>query len=263
MLLCLLVATCSHNALAQSATATCTSSTIDMVLCLDGSYSMGNSYQDVQTFAKQLMTKFTISDTKTRVAVLRFETEVDDATGGFSGDLQRITAEIDVPLPGGITNTDKCITAGRNLLTGSTHRSGSAQLLLVITDGSPSDQSATETAAQAAMADGVVIVGVGVNVGSYGVPNVLKMTSNQCPDYTGCSLGLKDPPSCVVPCDDHYIDASTFDALADNSILDSVVEAVCVEPGCQYVMGPWSECDSASATNAVSRPCDFIQSWLS
>ena len=47
---------------------TCTSSKIDMVLCLDGSYSMGNSYSDVQD-VKLLMDKFTISSDKTRVAV--------------------------------------------------------------------------------------------------------------------------------------------------------------------------------------------------
>ena len=63
-----------------------------------------------------------------------------------------------------------------------------------------------------------MIVGVGVNVGSYGVPNVLKMTSNQCAERPASeragSAGLTGQPQCVVPCDDHYIDASTFDALA-------------------------------------------------
>ena len=53
---------------------------------------------------------------------------------------------------------------------GATHTRDSAQLLLVLTDGSPSDQNQAEVEAKAAIGEGVVIVGVGVNVGSYGVP---------------------------------------------------------------------------------------------
>jgi Mg-chelatase subunit ChlD len=258
---------CQHPAAPTGAgalpPATCTSSKIDMVLCLDGSYSMGSSYSDVQDFAELLMDKFTISADKTRVAVLRFESDVDDSTNGFSSSKSDIVAQIRVPLPGGITNTHKCIQAGKDLLTGATHTPDAAQLLLVLTDGSPSDQNQAELEAKAAIGEGVVIVGVGVNVGSYGVPNVLKMTSNQCADRPsaerqGCSAGLTGAPSCVTPCDDHYIDAGTFDALADNNILDSVVEAVCVDPGCQYSMGPWSECD---AQTPPMRYQDPVISW--
>jgi uncharacterized protein YegL len=73
---------------------------------------------------------------------------------------------------------------------------------------------------------------------------VLAMTSNQCKgqNTVGCSDGLKNPPQCVTPCDDHYVDATTFADLPN--IIDAVVDVACVDPGCQYTMGPWSECDA-------------------
>ena len=103
-----------------------------------------------------------------------------------------------VPLPGGTTNTHKCIDAAKALFTSSsTGRSGAAKLLLILTDGSPSNQNAAEASAASAIAAGIVIIGVGANVGSWGRPNVIKMTSNQCPSNTGsCSDGLMNPPQC-------------------------------------------------------------------
>jgi hypothetical protein len=227
----------------SSYSATCTSNKIDLVLCLDGSYSMGSSYPDVQAFAKKVVNKFTISNTETRIAVYRYETDVDisgaPSTNGFSGDSSTIIAAIDKPLPGGITHTDKCIVKADELFTASA-RSGVGKLLLILTDGSPTDQQAAVTASAAAIANGAVIVGVGVNVGSAGRPNILALTSNKCPSNTGgCSAGLTGAPSCVTPCDDHYIDASTFAAL--DALVDNVVDLTCVDPGCQFTWGPWSE----------------------
>ena len=91
--------------------ADCKSSQIDMVLCLDGSYSMGSSYPDVQKFAVDVVDKFSPTATTTRIAVLRYESDVTigtkDSDGsnddGFSGDKTAIKAAINVPLPGGIT----------------------------------------------------------------------------------------------------------------------------------------------------------------
>jgi hypothetical protein len=221
---------------------TCTGGTIDIALCLDGSGSMGSHYDKVQSFANQFVDKFlpdgVVSTNK--IAVLRFESDVDDGTNGFSGTKSAITTAINVPLPGGTTNTHKCIDYAKTLFA-SSGRSGAAKLLLILTDGSPSNQNAAESSAASAIADGIVIIGVGANVGSWGRPNVIKMTSNQCPSNTGsCSEGLMNPPQCVTPCDDHYVDASTFADLPD--VLDALVEVACVDPGCQYTWGPWSEC---------------------
>ena len=225
--------------------ATCTSNKIDIVLCLDGSYSMGSGYDDVQAFAIKVVNKFTISPTETRIAVYRYETDVDvsgaPTTNGFSGTQQTIIDAINKPLPGGITYTDKCIVKADELFTASA-RPGVGKLLLVLTDGTPTDQGAAETAATAAIANGITIVGVGANVGG-ARDNVLALTSNKCALPTGCSSGLQGPPACVTPCDDHYIDASTFAAL--DSLVDNVVDLTCVDPGCQYTWGAWSECSSA------------------
>ena len=57
--------------LLSSAHASCEGK-IDMVICLDGSGSMGSSYPKVQQFAKNVIDKFTISSSNTRVAVLRY-----------------------------------------------------------------------------------------------------------------------------------------------------------------------------------------------
>lgn len=253
----LLLSLLTKDTTAQSST--CTASQIDIALCLDGSGSMGSHYPKVQAFLTKpgvdndLLDKFTISNTDTKVAVLRFESDVTpgtiDAQGNadFSGTLDDIKAAINVPLPGGTTRTNKCIDYAKNLFS-TKGRSGAAQLLLIVTDGRPSDQSAAETAAAQAIAAGIVILGVGANVGSYGRPSVLKLTSNRCEGQnTGsCSVGLMNPPMCVTPCDDHYVDASTFSDLPN--ILDAVVDVACVDPGCQYTWGPWSECTAAAAS---------------
>jgi uncharacterized protein YegL len=237
----LLVLLLTRDATAQSST--CQSSIIDIALCLDGSGSMGSHYPQVQSFANQLVDKFTISNSDTKVAVLRFESDVTDGTNGFSGTKSAITAAINIPLPGGTTRTNKCIDYAKKLFS-TDGRNGAAKLLLILTDGRPSDQGAAETSAASAIAAGIVILGVGANVGSYGRPNVLKLTSNKCPANTGtCSVGLMNPPQCVTPCDDHYVDATTFADLPN--IIDAVVDVACVDPGCQYSWGPWSECSAA------------------
>ena len=134
-----------------------------------------------------------------------------DGTNGFSGSKSSIITAIDVPLPGGYTYTDKCITQADTLFSTSA-RAGAAQIILVLTDGAPTDQAAAVVASQAAIANGIVIVGVGANVGSVaGRSNILALTSNPCPANTGgCSAGLTGAPQCVTPCNDHYVDASTF-----------------------------------------------------
>ena len=71
LLFILLLSLLVHQGSAQSAK-TCASAQIDMVICLDGSGSMGSSYPEVQQFAKDVIDKFTISSTNTRVAVLRY-----------------------------------------------------------------------------------------------------------------------------------------------------------------------------------------------
>ena len=176
-----------------------------------------------------------------------------DGTNGFSGSKSSIITAIDVPLPGGYTYTDKCITQADTLFSTSA-RAGAAQIILVLTDGAPTDQAAAVVASQAAIANGIVIVGVGANVGSVaGRSNILALTSNPCPANTGgCSAGLTGAPQCVTPCNDHYVDASTFAVLG--SIVDNVVDVACVDPGCQYTWGPWSECSSASPPTRTASP---------
>lgn len=111
-------------------------------------------------------------------------------------------------------------------------------------------------ASAAAILKGIVIVGVGAQVGGSGRANILALTSNQCPaGNSGCGSGLTlDKPGgqCVTPCDDHYIDASTFAAL--DGIVDNVVELTCVEPGCQFTWGGWSPC----APKASSFTCAAV-----
>ena len=165
-----------------------------------------------------------------------------DGTGeGFSTSATKIRDAIDVPLPGGGTRTSKCLAAGEQLFKDE-GRPTAAQLLVVITDGMPSNQIQTEAAAKSARDAGIVVLGVGVDVGSWGAPSIKKLTSNQCPSPNdGCSAGLTGYPQCVTPCDDHYLDASSFNDLP--KILDSLVSVACEqEPGCQYTWGPWSEC---------------------
>ena len=254
-----LISLLAHHAVHVQGDATCTSSQIDMVLCLDGSYSMGSSYPDVQKFAVDVVDKFSPTPTTTRIAVLRYESDVTigtkDSDGsnddGFSGDESAIKAAINVKLPGGITYTDKCIKEAETLFD-TKARAGAAKLILVLTDGSPTDQAAAVKASEDAMKKGIVIVGVGAQVGASGRDTILALTSNQCdPSQQGsCTSGLTGPPSCVTPCNDHYIDASTFAAL--DGIVDNVVELTCVDPGCQYTWGGWSACTPKDASFTCS-----------
>ena len=151
--------------------------------------------------------------------------------------------------------TDKCIKEAE-ILFDTKARVGAAKLILVLTDGSPSDQAEAVKASAAAILKGIVIVGVGAQVGGSGRANILALTSNQCPaGNSGCGSGLTlDKPGgqCVTPCDDHYIDASTFAAL--DGIVDNVVELTCVEPGCQFTWGGWSPC----APKASSFTCAAV-----
>ena len=56
----------------------------------------------------------------------------------------------------------------------------------------------------------------------------------------------------VTPCDDHYVDASTFDDLP--VILDALIDVACVDPGCQYSWGPWSECTADAVPTRYQDP---------
>ena len=67
-------------AAAQSSAASC-ADPLDVVLCLDGSGSMSYNYPKVQSFAQDFANKFTLGDTETRLAVLRFSTSTVDGTG--------------------------------------------------------------------------------------------------------------------------------------------------------------------------------------
>ena len=211
-------------------------------MCLDNSGSMGSGYGDVQTFAKNVVSKFTISPTDTRVAVLKFSTSSIDTTFGFSGVNSVITDTLNLPLTGGTTRTNRCIDMAKDLFA-SSGRANAAQLMLIITDGAPTNQIQTETAAKQARDAGIVIVGVGASIGYYGRDNILRLTSNQCPTApTTCSSGLTGEPGCTSPCNDHYMDAQTMADLP--SIINSVVDIACVNPGCQYNWGSWSTCSS-------------------
>jgi Mg-chelatase subunit ChlD len=244
-----------------NAASTCASNKIDIAMCLDNSGSMGTGYSDVQKFAKDVVSKFTISDTDTRVAVLKFSTSAVDTTFGFSGDNQVITDTLNLPLTGGTTNTHRCIDMAKALFA-SSGRSDVAQLMLIITDGAPNDQVQTETAAEQARTAGIVVVGVGVSIGYYGRENILKLTSNQCPKTNNpCSTGLTDPPGCTSPCDDHYMDAQTMADL--DLIVDNVVDISCVDPGCQYNWGSWSACTGDPATRTRSPVITFDPQYSS
>ena len=239
---------------AVEASSTCTSNVIDIAMCLDNSGSMGSGYTDVQQFSKDVVSKFTISDTNTRVAVLKFSTSSVDTTFGFSGSASTITDTLDLPLTGGTTNTHRCIDMAKNLFA-SDGRANAAQLMLIITDGAPTNQIQTETAAEQARAAGIVIVGVGASIGYYGRDNILRLTSNQCPANhatSGCSDGLTDPPGCTSPCNDHYMDAQTMADLS--SIIDNVVDIACVNPGCQYNWGSWSKCSEGDTPTRSRSP---------
>ena len=220
---------CAALASWPMARATTCSNKLDLVLCLDGSGSMTGNYHKVQKFARDMVDKFTISDTETRVAVLRYSTKVTAGTSPvFSGTKSDINTAINMPLPGGTTYTDKCISEGEQHFA-STGRPSAAKLLVILTDGMPTDQPAAETAADSAIAAGIVIVGVGADVGPFGTDSVKKLTSNKCPANTGgCSQGLTGAPQCVTPCDDHYVDVSSFDDLQNSNILDRVVDVACV-----------------------------------
>ena len=251
--------------------ATCASNEMDIAMCLDNSGSMGSGYSQVKTFAKDVVSKFTISDTATRVAVLKFSTSVTDTTGGFSGDNSAITATLNGNLMGGTTRTNLCIDMAKNLFA-SDGRPNAAKLLLIITDGAPSNQIQTETAADQARAAGIVIVGVGASMGWGGRNNIVALTSNQCPPWAGqgssarlssrypsgtkdvdkCSDGLTDPPKCTSPCDDHYLETQTMADLT--SIIDNVVSIACVNPGCQFNWGGWSSCSSDAQPTRTRSP---------
>ena len=75
------LACCRHADARVDASAASCADPLDVVLCLDGSGSMSYNYPKVQSFAQDFANKFTLGDTETRLAVLRFSTSTVDGTG--------------------------------------------------------------------------------------------------------------------------------------------------------------------------------------
>ncbi len=219
---------------------------IDMVFCIDASGSVDSGEWTQQTdFVKDFVNDFTntgasLGETGVKIGLMQFAYKNKVAID-LSADLTSILAAAPGRIENGETNTHLCIDAAQAALHSTTaapadgeaqrgvSRAGASKIIVLVTDGSPSQYSAASNAATAAKNAGTTIIGVGVDTGMCHCP---------CPCLSGGDKSIRDMVS--EPKDDNYVRVDDFDDLTSN--LAAITDITC-PISCQGTWGPWSACD--------------------
>jgi predicted ribosomally synthesized peptide with SipW-like signal peptide len=124
---------------------------VDVVLVIDNSGSMGNP--DVNSGSKLANAKagarFFVDAVggTTQVGVVSFDTAADEelVLTPVSGNETTIKNAIDTIPGGGNTNIEDGIETGQDVLTGTNARSGAAKIMILLSDGQPTEGTPTDT----------------------------------------------------------------------------------------------------------------------
>ena len=116
--------------------------TVDLVLALDASYSVGpiNWKKEVQ-FAKEFISNFHISKTGTHIGVIDFGTvanvrvDLNSIEGTQAGEISERLDKLKGHYPGGSTYTDLALTEGVKMFQNISASRNVSKLFIIVTDG--------------------------------------------------------------------------------------------------------------------------------
>ena len=213
---------------------------IDLIICMDASGSIGfQDYITVQNFAQDFIEEFSSSgksfngDEGLKVGVFMFASSNVKLTSNPD-----LTADYDVARAApkkkrrsGGTSPEDCFDDARASFKSASGgaRADSTKLVLLITDGEPNSPTKANAASANLIKDGVLILGVGVAVGSG--PNADKK--------------IKDMIS--KPVDQNYVYIDDFDKM--KAQLADITKMVC-PIDCEGVWSDWSACDPGTGTRS-------------
>ena len=204
---------------------------IDLVLCMDGSGSVGfNDYIEVQKFTKDFITEFSNQgksfdgENGLKIGVSGFASGNYPFTDGLTHDYDTATAAAMKKRTSGGTRPDLCFdTAQKWLMSpGKGMRPDAEKIIFIITDGAPNNVGAAKKSSDNCIADGILIIGVGVATGSG--------TSND-----DAIKEMITPPTA-----DNYIKVDDFQGMKKR--LQAISEAVC-PIDCAGTWNAWGPCN--------------------
>ncbi len=243
---------------------------IDLIFCIDASGSVStDEYNQQSDFVKQFVDTFSGNTANTNCDLpLGHAPNAGDGCGNFDGEnglkvgIMQFASGNDINLAlstdyqaiktatarteNGETNTHLCLTAAQTMLTDTANgaRAGASKIIVLLTDGSPSNSGAATNAANAAKAAGTMIIGVGVDTGhcyGKGICTPTPSTLGGC-----CSAGDTNIMAlCTAPGTDHYTRVGDFNGL--NSKIQAITDISC-PIDCQGDWSDWTTCDKASGT---------------
>ena len=213
---------------------------IDLIICMDASGSIGfQDYITVQNFAVDFIEDFSSAgksfngEAGLKVGVFMFASSNVKLTSNpdLTSDYAVATAAPKKNRKSGGTSPEDCFDDARASFMSAAGgaRADSTKMVLLITDGEPNNPSAANAASAQLIADGVLILGVGVAVGS--APNADKK--------------IKDMIS--KPVDEHYVYIDDFDKMKQQ--LAEITKMVC-PVDCEGDWTEWSACDPSSGTRS-------------
>ncbi|XP_078482139.1 P-selectin-like [Ciona intestinalis] len=192
-------------------------SVVDAVILLDSSSSIGNeNWRTMKAFIRQVIDSFVIRDDAARLAIFRFNSQIDTRTqillGDYSNDKQGLLRAFDrIPYDGEGTRTGAALNHARNVMLAPANgnRDGVPDSVFIITDGVSQDH--VTTAANLLREQGVEVYAIGV------VPPKGRLNRRQLMDIAG------EPDNLVIA-------ERGFDGL-DQSLFDQIQQQICTE-GC-------------------------------
>ena len=213
---------------------------IDLILCLDGSGSVGfNDYIKVQNFAKDFIEEFSNQgksfngEAGLKVGVFGFASSNVKFTENpvLVADYAAAKAAPMKSRKSGGTRPEYCLNQAMSALTtsGQGMRADATKIIFLVTDGAPNSPSEAKQASDKCIAAGILIIGVGVATGSSSSNDdaIKKMIS---------------PPIA-----DNYIKIADFDGMKTR--LQAISKAVC-PIDCVGTWNNWSGCDSSTGTRS-------------
>ena len=266
--------------------AACTAESLDIVMCLDVSTSIADDAarkSQAQTFARSLTSQYSLGEVvaggsddagsvKTRIAVLHFADHVKETSPTFD----HVESDINDKIYGSgstitspwATNTPLCVQNAVQLFTSTDGRdvADAARVIVILTDGEPVTQDLSKSVKNA-KDNGIAVVVVALEFGPdrSDTVNLRSLASNPCPEpgMNDCSTGDYGLTGlqCSLQCDDRFVLVRTFSELNTPATRNRVVDATCIQPGCQYQWTPFGDCLSASDGAGYARERTSVP-WL-
>ncbi|XP_060073208.1 collagen alpha-1(XII) chain-like [Ylistrum balloti] len=148
----------------------CTGKPADIYILMDSSTSIGKyNFERQKTFVRNMVSRFDISQDKTRVGVVTFSNFYNlEVPLGSANNVQSLSAAIQrIPYAYGTTNTADAIRFVReNGFTDERRREGVAHIIIVLTDGLSRDQTMTKQESELARSQGIYLFAIGIGNGA-------------------------------------------------------------------------------------------------